>query len=245
MRPRLEWGSVSLLSDGSKAIMPWRARAFVRRVRRRVVLDRTIGQLKRLESVRHADSGLIERLSYGWGNESWAAKPGYLAAVASEAGRSEGPILECGSGLTTLILGVEAMLRGVRVLSLEHHEAWIAQVSSSLARYRLDRVELLPAPLGEFSDFDWYEAPLARLPGSFALVVCDGPPAAIRGGRHGLVPILGDRLRPGCVILLDDLERESERRILDDWRRSLDATVEVFGERDQHARIVVGAAAGS
>ena len=37
------------------------------------------------------------------------------------------------------------------------------------------------------------------------------PPGSTRGGRYGLLTVLGERLAPGCTILLDDAGRPDER----------------------------------
>ena len=47
-------------------------------------------------------------LRQGWGNEGYSADTSYLEAIRHWASRVHGPILECGSGLTTLLLGIVA-----------------------------------------------------------------------------------------------------------------------------------------
>lgn len=82
----------------------------------------------------------------------------------------------------------------------------------------LARLYQSSSPLKDYGDFCWYDAPLESMPDSFSLVICDGPPGATKGGRYGLVPFMRDRLRSGCVILLDDAEREEERTIAARWQ---------------------------
>ena len=55
------------------------------------------------------------------------------------------------------------------------------------------------------------------MPKDFSLVICDGPPARTPGGRYGLLPVMKSHLRPGCVILLDDVSRLEEREIIARW----------------------------
>ena len=73
----------------------------------------------------------------------------------------------------------------------------------------------------------------------FALVVCDGPPADTVGGRYGLVPIMRDRLAPGCAILLDDAEREHERAIARRWQLELGATHQFVADDKPFIRLIV------
>jgi len=54
---------------------------------------------------------LIEQLRKGWGNEGWSGRPAYLEEVVKWAAITPGPILECGSGLTTILLELYAARR--------------------------------------------------------------------------------------------------------------------------------------
>ena len=58
---------------------------------------------------------------------------------------------------------------------------------------------------------------LPPLPRDFGLVVCDGPPGTIQGGRYGLMPVMGEYLRPDCRILLDDTNRRKEKELIERW----------------------------
>lgn len=78
------------------------------------------------------------------------------------------------------------------------------------------------------------------MPDRFTLVICDGPPGSIRGGRYGLVPIMKERLKPGCVILLDDAAREQEQTIAGKWEAELGASSEILGSKKPYIRLMVG-----
>src|SRR5207302_10990097 len=56
---------------------------------------------------------LLDELRAAWDNEGFTADIDYLAEVARHAAQTPGPVLECGSGLTTLLLGALAGRRGV------------------------------------------------------------------------------------------------------------------------------------
>jgi hypothetical protein len=159
---------------------------------------------------------LLRHLQRAWGNYSFAPRREYVAAVADHALDTEGPVLECGSGLTTLVLAALAARRGVPVVSLEHLEAWRGPVVSALAGLRAPAARVVRAPLHDYGSFTWYAVP-PGLPPKFRLVVCDGPPGATRGGRYGLLPVLGARLAAGATVLLDDAERAEEAAVLERW----------------------------
>ncbi len=173
---------------------------------------------------------MLQFLSYGWGNDGYAANIDYLQEVAKNAAITAGPILECGSGLTTLLLGMLAGRRGVVVRSLEHSAEWRQRISQVLTRNQISNVEVLNSPLRDYGDFAWYDPPLQQLPDQFRLVVCDGPPGMTKGGRYGLLPVFGQRLPQGTVIVLDDAERPGELELVDRWKNEIDLAVEVFNK---------------
>lgn len=179
---------------------------------------------------------LLARTSRAWGNESWSADVSYLKAVCEAASTTPGPALECGSGLTTLLLSIYAGRRNVRVVSLEHHDEWRQRIQRTLRRFRLSG-NVVCAPLRSYGDFDWYTLP--QVPDEISLVVCDGPPASTRGGRVGLIPVCLSSMRSGCVILMDDAERSGEQEAIEKWRK-LGASVTITPCRDgSFARLVV------
>jgi predicted O-methyltransferase YrrM len=176
---------------------------------------------------------LWHELVEGWDNNRWSAGVEYLDAVAAASSRHEGPILECGSGLTTLVLATMSRRTGSQIWTLEHDERCFRIVQSRLRRFGLTaNVQL--TPLRDYALFDWYDVAPLSLP-SFSLVVCDGPPSATRGGRFGLVPVLRDNLDPGCAILLDDARRPGEREVLERWSSEFGLEFEIRGETKLHA----------
>jgi hypothetical protein len=160
---------------------------------------------------------MLTRLQAGWGNEGFAARTDYLEEVARRAVETPGPVLECGSGLTSILLGFLAGRRGVETWSLEHFPEWLARVRATLERFKVPGVHVELSRLRDYDGFAWYDPPLASLPHEFQLVICDGPPGATAGGRYGLMPVLGERLSAESVILLDDSDREGEAEVLQKW----------------------------
>ena len=175
---------------------------------------------------------------YGWGNEGWSADEDYLARLVSEAEATTGRIVECGSGLSTLLLATVAARTGVEVHALEHNEEWRQRVVAALAENGLPHVTVHAAPLTNYGEFDWYSIP-EELPNGVSLVVCDGPPAATLGGRYGMLPVLRSRFATDCTILLDDAGRAPEIAILDRWQAEAGATSERHQTRKGFARVTI------
>jgi len=100
-------------------------------------------------------------------------------------------------------------------------------------------VFLCVKPLKDYTGFSWYDPPLESMPVSFALVICDGPPADTVGGRYGLVPIMRQRLKPSCIILLDDAVRDQDQEIAKRWEAELGTQSEILGDYKSLIRITV------
>jgi hypothetical protein len=185
------------------------------------------------------DSSVLPELIEAWGNSGWSALEEYLRMGVEHTLDANGAVLECGTGLSTLLFGTVAHRRGVEYWALEHLPEWSERVGRQLKRYGANKVQVCTAPLRSYSDFDWYDPPLHRMPSGFSLVICDGPPSRTSGGRYGLAPVMGSRLNPGCVILLDDAEREHECEVALRWQAELAADAAFIDGSKPLIRLVV------
>ena len=175
------------------------------------------------------DGEVLTNLSYGWGNESHSAGIEYLLDCAGYAAQSKLPILECGSGLTTIVAGLIAQKTGNTVWSLEHMKSWYKRVRKYIKKYKISSVKISHAPLIDHDGFSWYDAPLKSMPDKFSLVICDGPPKDIKGGRYGLLPVMRERLAPGCIILFDNAMWEKEQANIARWAKEINMNYETRG----------------
>lgn len=187
-----------------------------------------------------SSSTCLQRLIAGWGNPDWGAPEHYLRCALGHAASVEGPTLECGSGLTTILLGIIADRRGMRHWALEHNDSWGARVRKILDKHHIRSVNLVVRPLRDYGEFLWYDPPLESMQDEFHLVVCDGPPGTMKGGRRGLLPVLGGRFHPHCIILLDDVARREERLLGELWSEELGAARETLGGDRPFMRISLG-----
>ena len=160
-------------------------------------------------------SSVLHWLHSGWSNEGWSGDTAYLEAVWKQSLTSR-RILECGSGLSTILLGEVAKKTGAEVWSLEHISEWRDKVSGILSRNGARNSRVVYAPLRSYGNFEWYTLP-RDIPRDFDMVVCDGPPSATQGGRYGLVPVCKDIISK-ATILLDDAERPEEQEIVQRWQ---------------------------
>jgi hypothetical protein len=129
---------------------------------------------------------VFELISDRCGNP-WAAPKEMLAKCYEMAKGAK--VLETGSGLTTIVMG----MAGAEVHALEHSLFFFRKTRKLVERYGLKNVHLYYAPLQEHADGTaWYGLP-ETFPGGFDLVVCDGPPR-MHGDRKslwGMVDISG------------------------------------------------------
>lgn len=132
------------------------------------------------------------------------ALPGKLLEACYDAAKSaSGHILECGSGLSTIVMGLALAGTDHVVHALEHDLAWFRITAAWLERYGVGNVMLIYAPIHPHETGDWYGAEPDELPGAFDVVLIDGP---VRGTapRDGAFALLGDRLKDASVWLVDD-----------------------------------------
>jgi hypothetical protein len=94
--------------------------------------------------------------------------------------------------------------------------AWKDHVQKVASDYSIP-VNVFAAPLVDYGGFQWYSLP-ESLPGNFELVICDGPPGGVIGGRYGLLPVAKNLLSRSAVILMDDVERSDEKAIIERWK---------------------------
>ena len=128
-----------------------------------------------------------------WGNQ-WAASPELLAAIYLMAKETEGNILETGSGISTLVLG----MTGKKIYSLECDFAWYRKVRKLLDKFGLDNVNLVYAPIDPLTMF--YSMPALPV---FSLAICDGPTRDI--GREGFYKLPQIR---NATLIIDDSDSE-------------------------------------
>lgn len=174
---------------------------------------------------------IMQGLIYGWGNEMWSALDEYLVVIIKKIQETEGPILECGSGLSTFIMGAIAQKLGREIWALENSPEWAERLSTQLEKYNINSVHLCLDPLKNYGEYDWYQPPLEKMPGEFPLIICDGPPGSTHGGRYGLLPVMREKIKPGAIILLDDGEREEEKNIAQRWAEDLNTEWSLHGEK--------------
>ncbi len=158
-----------------------------------------------------------------------AASPDFLLLIADEISKCKpSVVLDLGSGSSTVVAARCLQQSGHgHVFSLDHDPRYAELTRQLLSVYGLTQwatvvdAPLVPSQWGEH----WYS--LANLPAAAQhaeLLLVDGPPAwQIPLARYPALPMLAERLAPGCVILVDDANRKGERRMLERWKSEFPA----------------------
>jgi len=219
-RPSLKFGAAMTL-------IPWRVRNYYKKLYQGWMFPRVFRRFKNtIGAGQVPDPGLYKDLVVAWGNVSFSADTRYLQFCVAQVLSGSGPILECGSGLSTLVCAAAASVQGRSLYSLEHHPGWQRKVQAELDRFELNSVGHLPVTkLISYGDFEWYDVSQANLPTDLTLVICDAPPHSTPGGRSGLLPVMRKSLAPGCRVLMDDGIRQGERDIVQRWQKEFGGTI--------------------
>lgn len=157
-------------------------------------------------------------------------------------------VLECGSGASTVLLA--HLLRDPsssvqHVTSLEHNPFYRDETLRSLRAANLadlpgldlrlaplvDREfpppepaspESAPAESAPAEPIPWYDVDPSTILPPIDLLLVDGPPGHVHPrSRYPAVPVLLPVMRPGCLIVVDDYRRDSERSAVAAWRDEL------------------------
>lgn len=135
--------------------------------------------------------------AFRYAGNNYAADAPLLATVTALARKCRGPIIEAGSGLSSVFMGAAS---DSKVYSLEHIEHYAAQTVTWCEEAGVANVGVCYAPLNDF----WYDVDKFDLPNKFALGFCDGPPRFF-GTRMKFFEVFGERC---SAILVDDVKSD-------------------------------------
>jgi hypothetical protein len=157
---------------------------------------------------------------YGvWGN-AWAMSPEALFTSSLLARKAKGPILDCGSGLSSLVLAAST---DQPVHSLEQSPDWAARIERIARECHLDNLHVHREPLIEYGTCGvWYANPPRH---DYALALCDGPSGDDK--RAGLFDLMRDEISNAPVIV-DDIARRGSRVAADEYCKVSGRKLHVF-----------------
>lgn len=182
-------------------------------------------------SVMNIDDGSYESISSSLKfdqcvsyDADWSAAPDFLKLIIDSALEDKPEVIvECSSGVTTLVLARCCQLNGAgHVYSLENGDEHARETIRQLERFGLSEyADVLHAPLEATEigsrQFEWYGLEELAVD-KIDMLVIDGPPGYMQEySRYPALPKLLARLNDGCKIFLDDAGRSDERQIVESW----------------------------
>lgn len=170
-------------------------------------------------------TGLLELLFQARLAAAPAAPAGDAEPAGGPAGgpAGAGPVLELGSGTSTVWLGYAMAQVGGRLVSIDHDAGYADLTRRQVRRHGLDPVvDVRQAPLRpvELTDgeYQWYDPSAFTDLEEIPLLVVDGPPGATGPlARYPALPMLRSRLAADARVLLDDVGRPEEQQVLERW----------------------------
>ncbi|VAW94511.1 hypothetical protein MNBD_GAMMA23-2284 [hydrothermal vent metagenome] len=163
--------------------------------------------------------------------KDWSAAADFLELIADYCLTNQpNIILECSSGLSTLILARCCKInQHGKVISLENGADYAASTRKNLSQYGLaDYATVIDSPLhtvqANSNDYQWYQIDSHVIP-EIDLLVIDGPNGYIqKNSRYPALPVLHSLFAERCAVFLDDAAREDEQEIVTQWRQQYQPT---------------------
>lgn len=158
--------------------------------------------------------------------DSYVAAPDLLLHLANTIA-IERPtlVVECGSGVSTLVMARTAQLlsRRTRVVALEHDPEYVDRSRQLLAMHDVQAfAEVRYTPLEAVNIAKhataWYAPDQINDLEDIDLLLVDGPPTTVGPyARYPAVPVFQKRLSERAVVLLDDAARKDEAEVALRW----------------------------
>lgn len=154
----------------------------------------------------------------------WAASADFLNILYEHlVAHRPKTIIECGSGLTTIVTArALQQLGGGRLLSIDHDPYFAGLTRDTLRQLGLqDFADIQVAPLTaqniDGEERLWYDLSGIAIPDAIELITVDGPPEPLTGagGRYPVGPVLFDRIATGGAALFDDASRPGEKILIE------------------------------
>jgi hypothetical protein len=173
--------------------------------------------------------------------EPYSMGPKSLSEVYHRCLAAKGPILECGSGISTIIAGIACQRNGQTVHALEHDMEWFTQVRNFVNLWKVRGVALYYAPLQEYPGGDdanrpmrWYgDGVIDDLPEKFDVAIIDGPPRM--HGRDGVYKLVGDKIKDALWIV-DDVEDKGQQALVQIYAEKWGKKIEDHGSAESGQR---------
>ena len=152
---------------------------------------------------------------------SWAASPDLLLTISEIVKKNRpGLVVELGSGISTL---VTAKSGARKIISIDNSDAWGAKTVALLKEHKVRGVDVRIAPLRPYANgSEWYDLDAIKDLKKIDLLIVDGPPGSKNPeARYPALQQFKDKLSPAAIVVIDDVNREGERKLAEDFAKAL------------------------
>jgi len=152
---------------------------------------------------------------------SWAASPDLLLTITEIVRKYRpGLVVELGSGVSTL---VAAKAGARKVVSIDNSDEFGGKTISLLKDHKVRGVDVRIAPLQPYANgFTWYDTSMIKDLKKIDLLIIDGPPGSKNPeARYPALAEFKDKLSAKAVIIIDDVHREGERKLAEDFAKAM------------------------
>jgi predicted O-methyltransferase YrrM len=152
---------------------------------------------------------------------SWAASPDLLLTLAQLV-RKHNPklVVELGSGVSTLVV---AKAGAKKVISIDNSGEFADKTREVLKEHKVRGVEIRVAQLkAHISGVEWYDTAVIKDLKRIDLLIVDGPPGS--KNPEARMPARAEfiaKLSPKAIIVIDDVNREGERKLAESFAKAL------------------------
>jgi len=152
---------------------------------------------------------------------SWAASPDLLLTITEIVRKYRpGLVVELGSGVSTL---VAAKAGARKVVSIDNSDEFGGKTISLLKDHKVRGVDVRIAPLQPYANgFIWYDTSMIKDLKKIDLLIIDGPPGSKNPeARYPALAEFKDKLSAKAVIIIDDVHRDGERKLAEDFAKAM------------------------
>lgn len=139
-------------------------------------------------------------------NNPWGACLEIMMIAVAAARKADGPIIESGCGLTTVLM---AAATDHMVYCIENDKYYADKMKDMALRAGVTNITIIHAQIKD----RWYDLEGLDLPSRFAVGLNDGPPRAL-GDRMKFFDVLSDRI---SFIISDDADDKEYAQKLTEW----------------------------
>lgn len=152
---------------------------------------------------------------------SWAASPDLLLTITEIVQEIKpGLVVELGSGVSTLV----ASKAGARkIISIDNSGEFGGKTRDLLKIHKARGVEIRIAELQPYANGStWYDISIIKDLKKIDLLIIDGPPGSKNPeARYPALAEFRDKLSTKAVIIIDDVKRDGERKLAEDFAKSM------------------------